>query len=61
MAAPWLELTLTESIDALCFCRCAESRVEVEEYDQYLVCVTCGTWRDQRTGVIARPRLVTNV
>jgi hypothetical protein len=41
----WLDLTDTERFDALWFCRCADSRMEIDHDDEYWMCGTCGTRR----------------
>jgi hypothetical protein len=56
----WLELTLSESYEALWFCPCTEDTIDLEEQDDYIVCLHCGVWRRVGTLKRDRPRIVLN-
>ena len=49
MAAAWLELTLSESVEALWFCSCPEDLVDIDYRHGYLICMVCGTCRNAST------------
>lgn len=59
MAGGWLELTLTESIEALCVAGVPSPRLRSRS-TRATWSVARGTWRDQRMGRVSHPWLVVN-